>query len=354
MQGIELLVRFKYLLFFFLLNLCTFGQSHPNAEVDQYLKEGINELLNQNYSKAKQIFTDLRNKHPYLPFGDLYSATTEILKIADFSLKPDKSKILPSLNSGLEIAKSNYEMNENDPWNVYSLGLAHGFYAYYYLLNEDFVSAFMFGYKAISFLEECIAKDVNFYDSYIAIGTYKYWKSRKTEFLDGLPFIKDETKLGISFLKKAIQNNSYNNFLGINSLIWIYVDQKDYYSALKLSESVLNNYPDNRLFIEAQARCYEEIDKQKAIDIYLNLFYKYKSENSNHYNELILIHKIAKLNSALENVTESLKYCDLYLSYNIEDEYVKSRLIERTENVIQLRKELRTKSKNMQTIKNLK
>lgn len=127
------------------------------------------------------------------------------------------------------VQKISERLLKSDPhyiWNHYFLALTEGYIAYYDALRESWLQAFSTGLSSVSGFEDCLEIDENFYESLIAIGSFKFWKSNKTEFINWLPFIDDEKELGIKYLQKAIKSSGYNSHLAIHSLIWIYIDQK--------------------------------------------------------------------------------------------------------------------------------
>ena len=112
--------------------------------------------------------------------------------------------------------------------------MTEGYIAYYDALRESWLQAFSTGLSSVSAFENCLEIDKNFYEAMIAIGSYKFWKSKKMEFISWLPFIDDEKELGINYLQNAVKYSGYNSHLAIHSLVWIYIEQKNLVKQLKL------------------------------------------------------------------------------------------------------------------------
>jgi len=89
------------------------------------------------------------------------------------------------------------------------------------------------------------------------------------------------------------------------------------------------------------ARAYEEINKEKAIEIYNNIFDSLSRINKlSIFNEIALKHKIAQLFERQSNFKTALKYCDEILSIkNIPADQFE-RLEERLERVKKQRDKL--------------
>ena len=319
------------------MSAAIFGQSFPQKEVDKLLNKGIDNLLNQNYFSADSSFQVLEKEFPNLPFGKIYRAANLIAKSLDFGEEFEHDFIIQNLESAVEISEAKLEKNENDVWNNYFAAMSKGYLAYYLALEEDYIEAFSQGYFSISFFERCEKLEPNFYESKIALGTFLYWKSEKA---DWLPFVGDEKQKGIKYLEEVIKHKTYNYSMAVNSLLWIYINEKNFEMAAETAELVLEKYPDNRYFKWCLARAYEEIDKEKSIKIYDDVLNSLSQVNHlNVFNEVTLKHKIAQLYERMGNNKLALKYCDEILAIkNVPNTQLK-RLQERLDRV----KEQRTK-----------
>lgn len=342
MRGTELLGLFKITaLLFFVLTIQTISycQVYPDAYVDSAIRDGINSIMMQDYYSASRTFTNLNRKYQSLPIGKIYLAAVQIAKAYDFGEEYNSPIIDSLLSSAEDQCKKLLKENKNNIWNEYFHGLAEGYNAYFNALNENWINSFSKGFNALDDFEDVIKKDSGFYDAYIAIGTFKYWRSRKTEFLSWLPGYTDERKEGIRMLEEAAEHNSYNQYLAINSVIWIYIDEKKYKKAAETAESALKKYPGSRFFMWGLGRAYEEISPEKSINIYKAILNSLPA-NLNHYNEIVLKHLMAQQYQKIGKKQEAVRLCDEILSTKISDNRVYSRIKERLERVIELRREL--------------
>ncbi len=339
MPEIERLVHFKIILVL-LISFNLYSQTYPVKKVDELLHKGIDNIINQNYEAAETTFTQLSNQYKDIPFGNIYLAAAEIAKSFDYAEDFDEDKIENNLDKAEEISKNLLDKNDLNVWNLYFLALTQGYRAYYNALKENWLAAFDDGFSSVSNFEKCLDIDSTFYEAYSALGTYVYWKSRKTESLDWLPFVKDETKDGINYLIKAVNKSSYNSYLAVNSLQWIYIDQKEYNKAIELSDSIISKYPHSRFFKWALARAYEDVDKRKSISIYNEILNSYNNiDNLNNINIIILKHLIAQQYEQLGEKHSALKLCNEILNTKLDD-YEESKLEKRLKRVRDLRKEL--------------
>jgi len=336
------LYRFFLSLIFFCINISfTHAQVYPDSNVHSMLQSGIENIILQDYDKANQIFSRLEKEHNEIPLGKIYLAAVEIAKAYDYAEPFNSDLIKKKLEEAEEQSIELLETDDNNIWNIYFLALSRGYMAYYYALKGDWLSSLSSGVNSVNGFEKCIQLNPEFYEGYTAIGTYKYWKSRKTEFLNWLPFIKDEKQEGIEYLKKAVIHSSYNIYLAINSLLWIYIDNGEFDQAVKSSLEALKKYPGCRFFKYGLARAYEEIDLNSSIECYYEILNSYpKTNNSNRYNEIVLKHLIAQQYAKMGEKQKALGLCNDILNIQELSDYVKEKLGNRLNRVRALQKEL--------------
>ena len=340
-EHLELCRLIAILFLSFLLNGFAYSQRYPNHEVNKLLDVGIEYLLNQNYELAKSKFNILDKKYPQLPFGKIYLAVVDITKAFDYGEEIKSEAISESLDEALELSEKLLKNNPIDIWNHYFVALSKGYKSYLKVLNDEWISAISSGLSSVNYFEDCLEMDSTFYESYVALGTYKFWKSRKLEFLEWLPFFDDESEKGIEYLELALAKTSYNRNLAVVSLIWIYIESKNFYRAIAIAENELKKNPINRTLKWALARAYEDVDLRKAIQIYTDLLNSYQSiPDQNHFQEITLKHIIAQQYVKIGEKREALRLCDEILTDNRLTEVVRDKLSDRLKRVRKMNKEL--------------
>jgi predicted Zn-dependent protease len=342
MQGTGLLELsnkiFLLIIFFFTLN-CS-AQEYPDPYIHNTLTSGIDNIINQKYSAAKSEFEKLNNKYPDLPLGKIYLSAVEIARAYDYGEDYNDHLITGYLDAAREQSEKLLS-NKPDLWNYYFLGLAEGYISYYKGLNGSWIPSLNAAMNSVSNFEECIKINPGFVDAYSGMGNYKYWKSKKTESFNWLPFVHDERAEGINLLEKAVNKSSYSTYLAINSLIWIYMDKKNYNDAAHIAENALSKYPSSRLFKWGLARACEEIDRPKAIHYYYEILGSYPNLSAmNHYNEIVLKHIIAQQYAKSGEKSKALNLCNEILSIKNLSESVKSKLGDRLDRVKDLQSSL--------------
>lgn len=336
------MVRFKFLIpVLFITSSILFAQEYPVPEVHNFLKNGIKKIVEQDYAGADSLFNKLNIEYPSLPLGKIYLAASHIARSFDYGEQFETDKIETLLNDSYKQAKDLLDKDPKNVWYNYFTALAEGYTAYFEAIQENYFSAMSSGLSAVNYYEDCIKIKPGFYEAFIAIGTYKYWKSRKTEFLHWLPFVSDERIEGVELLETAINNNSYNTHLAINSLIWIYIDQKRFGDAVKLAEATLKTNPWSRIFKWSLGRAYEDLDRKKSITVYNEILQSYPPEGiSNHLNVIVLKHKIAQQHEKLGEKKRAIDLCNEILAVKDLSPFVKAELDDRLRRVEEMRRNL--------------
>jgi len=318
-----------------------YAQVYPEPAVDSLLRSGIDNIINQNYDKAKKNFVILEKEFDHLPLGKIYYAAAEIARSYDLDIPFNTEIIKQKLGEAKEMSELLLDEDDENIWYNYFLALANGYEAYFYALKGDWLSAFSAGVVSVNLFEKCIAIKKDFYEALTAIGTYKYWKSKEMNFLNWLPFVHDEREEGINMLETAAQNSSYNSYLAINSLIWIYIDKNEFGKSEKLSRDVLQRYPGSRVFKSALARALENINPGESIKEYYSILNSYtESQKLNRCNEILFKHKIAQQYVKLGEHQKALELCGEIISINNLSQYEYKRMHIRIERVKNLKKEL--------------
>jgi len=347
MPEIEHLVLSKYFFVFIVILFYSelTAQVYPDSTVDSLLRSGIKSVVNQDYRSAQKIFDKLDKEYPSLPLGKIYLAANKIAEAYDFSENFDEKYIRDYLDSAINQSEELIDMNETNIWNHYFYALAEGYISYFEAINGSWLTAFTTGINSITEFEEILTLDKNFYEAYIAIGTFEYWKSRKLEFADWLPFSNDTKNIGIELLATAIDSSSYNSYLAVNSLIWIYIDQKKFSEAIGTAKKALIQFPDSRTFKWGLARACEETEPLKSINLYQQILSSYpKINNGNYKNVITLKHIIAQQYAKLDDKENAIKYCDEILTMKDVPKEVMAQMRDRIEKVKELKEELKTKN----------
>ncbi len=273
MQEIGILERNKSIYIIALFGISSFfNVSVASQKLEQHLHkkvlEGIHKILLQDYENALRHFINLAEEYPQHPVGYLYQVAVLETRAMDLEFATD-DRVFDSLLTIVRKLSKQYP----SPWKEYFLATADGYVAYRAADKGDWLKAISYGSSSATLYEDALKKDSSFYDAYVGLGTYYFWRSQKTGFLHWLPFISDDREKGKKMIEKGAECAEFNRFTAMSSLISIYIETSEYEKAEKWAREALQHYPKNRIFLWGLATA---LDRQ----------HRY-SEASNAYKELL-------------------------------------------------------------------
>ncbi|MBN1639548.1 MAG: hypothetical protein JW866_11305 [Ignavibacteriales bacterium] len=331
-----LLLFTSFFCFSFFFNIS--AQIYPDPKVDKYIKSGIEQIIKQDYNFAETTFNKLATEYPNLPFGKIYLAAVYVTKQKDYAEVINEDYVEKLLDDALKICDNLLKKDKNNLWYNYFKALAEGYYSFFKTEVGSYLSAFSRSGTSVDYYEKCLDIDSTFYEAYVGIGAYNYWKSK---YFDWIPFVSNHRLLGIKQLKIGAAKANYSKYFAKNSLMWIYIDRENFKSAITAAENALQYYPGNRMFLWGIARAYEDVNKEKAIQYYYTLLESILNiPNHNGYFEIEIKHKIAQQYFQLGKKNEALDLCNEILSVKNLRKDVKKKLEDRLEDVEDLRDEI--------------
>jgi tetratricopeptide (TPR) repeat protein len=296
----------------------------PRA-LNALISEGIDFTLKQEYDRADSVIRIATNDYPEDPLGYLYLAAVMEARSMDY-LDPLNFARYDSL---LAIARTHAERIistfPDSPLGYYYRGTAIGYDAYAQVDAGNWLGGILKGLSASSDFKEAVELDSTFYDAYVGVGTYYYWKSRKAEFLNWA--LGDRRAEGIRLLRVAAEKGDQNKFAALSALSAIYIDAHQYELSMETARLALERYPENRIFLwelgEAQDKSGNTVGALQTYErLLVNIL---NAKIANPYNEMLCRMNLVKAKLALKQ-TEGLNvHLEAILSY---EHYVFPKILE--------------------------
>jgi hypothetical protein len=149
----------------------------------------------------------------------------------------------------------------------------------------SFMSALTLGLATIDQYQAGLQQDSSLYDLYAGIGSYHYWKSARAGFLKWLGIFKDEKDLGIAELHLAADSSLLHRELAGSALIWIWLDRKEYDSAIVLAREFVARYPEGKTFRWPLAQAlFRQTRYREAADEFTRIRRQLTQNPGNYYN----------------------------------------------------------------------
>jgi tetratricopeptide (TPR) repeat protein len=196
------------------------------------------------------------------------------------------------------------------------------------------------GLSSVSSFKDALRLDSGLCDACAGIGAFYYWRSKKTESFNWLPFVGDDRNEGLSLLNTCVERGIYNRYTALNMLSAIYTDAALYEQAAACSRKGLERYPENRSFLWGLATALQKSSKWKeAAGAYRMLLDAIlRSKDNNHYNEIVCMLNLATVSAQVAEfeyarrlLTDICKYREsdfpVHLQERIKDKLEKARTL---------------------------
>ena len=253
---LKVISRFLFCLIFFFLLYSGFAFSEESKpDLDSIISLGVDFIRLDKFDQGIAEFKKVIELYPDEPTGYFFVGASLHGLIDDYRNEKYNDEFEKYIDLAIKKGNSKVDENPNSAMEHFYLGGALGYRGIYRSFRGNWWGAFVDGGKAYSHLKEALELDPQLYDAYYGVGAYHYWKSVKSKLFWWLPFFGDQRKKGIQETMIAIQKGKYANTEAANSLLRIYLEEKDYPAVLKWSEEVKKINPDNpfRLWMTAYA-----------------------------------------------------------------------------------------------------
>ena len=270
----------------------TYSQEKSLAEIDSLLNLAVVATITQNYSQSEALIAQAIARSPQDPFGHLFHAAMLQSRMLDYEDYSDEKEFFKSLKTCRNLAQKSLQRQPNDARLHFLLGSAYGYESFYAGKKQRYLEAVHTGWKCIQHLETAIRLDSTFYDAYLGIGTYKYYRSKlKLAF-----FFSDERAEGLAMVRKAATQGKYARYAAINGLTWMLLDENRAAEALTLTDSILVQYPHSRFFLWGAAAAANQLgDHERARNAYHRIMASLREQGRlSPYLEAVCRTKLAK------------------------------------------------------------
>jgi len=282
------------------------------------LREGQELLFNDRFSAVDSLYDSYIEAYPDDPAGYLFKAAALIGEMADQeqNLYPELSGQLLDSVEVLVTRSLDTCSNEVRAWMYLMLGHAK---AYRSLWESRFGSAFAaikLGFAARSAYTRGLEADSSLYDLYFGLGCYHYWKSARAGLLRWFRNLKNEKDKGIAELYLAADSSLLSREVSRSALIWIWLEEKEYDSAIVISREFLEYYPDGKSFLWPLATaCYKLKNYESALEAYRRLRARIAQAPGNFYNLIECDHNISRCLEKLDRRKEARRHAQKIMTY---------------------------------------
>lgn len=314
----------KFLLLFVLLFFTSapgFAETPSSStEIKRTLETGIELTIRNDFAGAATVFEALIRQYPDNPCGYFYLGATyqaEMLDCENYALL-DTFRVL--MDKTIVLAKAQQKVNKNDPWALFFEGSAYLYRSFMDSKRSKLWGAYRNAVKGVDRLEKALEMDSTFYDAYLGIGSYKYWKSVKAKSLTWLPFLSDEREKGIKMVHQAIEHGYFTRYVGRDQLAWILLSKGDLADALAQAEANYQLFPESRFFRWTLIEIvYKNGQWDRALELYEDMLQTVREiPGNNHHNEVDCLIRMAEIHFAAEAYQPALACANEILALDLQ------------------------------------
>jgi hypothetical protein len=265
--------------------------------------EGIDLTCQENYGGADSVFQYVTREFPDHAAGYVYQAGVVLARAIDNEMEVDLVKFDSLIDLGKKKANVMIESGSDRTWGNFFMGAAHGSDSYARVYRGDWFGGARKGFSSVSSFKDAVKLDSTLYDAYAGIGAFYYWRSRKTEFFNWIPFVGDDRSEAFILLTKSMEKGTYNRFAALSMLVAIYTDAGMFENAVTCCREGLKHYPRNRAFLWGLATALHKAEKwsdaavayQQLLDAIM------ESQDHNHYSEIVCRLNLAKVKTEMHD-----------------------------------------------------
>ncbi len=305
------------------------------------IRNGVNLTVTERFDEARGLFQGMIDRDTTDHAAYLFCAGVwhgEMFDREDYSTRPAFDSLI---DRALALADKAISENRNPAWAHLTKGNAYAYIAALETKVGSWWRALRKGLAAKGEYLDALKIDPRLYDAYLGLGSYHYWKSARTEFINWLPLVPDRKDAGCAELQLAIDSSLFSGDLAANSLLWIDIDRGHYDEAYTIATQLHQKYPGSRLFTWGLA--FASLDSRRlrealrSFGVILEMVEDQPGQNN--YNTIECRFHRARILQMLDQRDQAIAELQKLLGYPISDE-VKDRQREKLKEARELLRKL--------------
>jgi len=290
------------------LFLATWVHGQPLLD---HMHHGMELSIVGDYDRAIAYFDSLLTEHPDNLMATFFRAAVWQSRMMDFESELWSKEFHRDVEGTIRLAHLAVRRNPGDRDAHFFLGAAFSYKSFQLARDKKYLSAFQTAVRCLKELDRVTQLDSAFCDTYLGIGSYQYWRSQITRKFSWLPFFADRRMEGIRKIRKAYECGLFTRWAALSNLAWIYIEEKNYAAAITCAAEGLSRFPGSRFFLwpmgDAQ---FKNGEYAEAAAYYQAILNSVRSEPvNNHYNETLLLYKLACCHQSLGEVDKARDEC---------------------------------------------
>lgn len=185
-------------------------------DLDRKIQSGLNHLYNLEFDQAAEVFNsipaDQAAAHPMVSFG---KASVYWWKLSVYVLETDEKESKPFLdavNECIKLSEAKLSKGEKSGESYMTLGGVYGLLGRWQATNQQWMSAYFTGRKAIKYLRKAVKINPDMKDAYMGLGMFDYYVAALPSVVRVLAFLgsNGNPQIGLDELTVAANEGTYS------------------------------------------------------------------------------------------------------------------------------------------------
>ncbi len=268
-------------------------------------------VLSNQYRDAEKLTDGFINGFPDEPAGPLLKAAVLQYECSDYEDFSREDEFLVLIEKTENLARKKLESNSDDLWAQYYLAAAEGLKGVWIVSSGRFVRGVIKGRSGAKGMEKIVSGDSTFYDAYLMLGSYRFWKNVALDRFSWLPFIEAERNNGINEVKIAVSKGKLSGPLS-NTVLLEMLLEHDPTEAVEYGRKLAKDYPSCRLFAWQLGEAYKKLKRyDDAVRVFTGIAESMANDEADDGSgQLRCWWKLAVLSKSVGKKDECLYYCN--------------------------------------------
>jgi len=209
-----------------------------------------------DYTAAERRADRFMSEHPGHPAGPLFKAAVLQYAAADYEDFSREDEFMELVGRSASSARERIESGGGS-WFRYYEAAADGLEGAWKVSSGSFLRGVLTGRSGARGMRRIVDADSTFYDAYLMLGSYRFWKNLA---LSKLPLIDLEKRRGIREARLAVERGRLSGPLANTVLIEMLLAFEPA-EAVELGERLRASHPDCRLFLWQLGEGYKKLGR---------------------------------------------------------------------------------------------
>lgn len=291
-------------------------------DLNQWALASVDCVYREDFDGAFEQTRQIIRKYPDHPAGYFFYAASLDAWMNYHQSGKRENEFYEHCNRAVEKAQALLDKGDGDVWVQFFMGGAEGLKGNYEMRYSRWITAFRYGWRAVTILRKLQEKNRDLADLDYGIGSYAYWRSAMGKTLKWLPGVNDERATGIAQLNRASTHGIYTRPASAAALIDVYFNERMFDSMLVVSSRLLEAYPQSLLFQVGRARALFGLGRLEEAEKQLRILVARidQAHFDNRYHAVVTRYYLAKTYFEQGQYTSCIAECDGIMKYAMPHE----------------------------------